>query len=183
MIGDAELAEQTMRLLRDGVASRGGEVAGIVRLAAPETLATTLLLPGLGPLLDRYPALTLEVVTGIDTIGIARGEADIALRLVRPTKGALTVRQVGRMAHSLYARSAADYDRKHVRLIGWSDSYSLPARLWLRQHFGREPDILVNSLAGQRAAIAAGIGIGMLPCFLGDGLVALDTPLRPVELI
>jgi len=181
MLGDAEQVEQTMRRLRDGVAGRHSDVAGIVRLAAPETLTTTLLLPGLRPLLDRYPALTLEVATGIDTIGIARGEADIALRLVRPAKGALTVRRVGRMAHSLYARSAADNGRENVRLIGWSDSYDLAARHWLRKHFGREPDILVNSLAGQRAAIEAGIGIGMLPCFLGDGLVVLETPLRPIE--
>lgn len=181
MLGDAEKVEDTMRRLRDNAAARGGDVAGVVRLAAPETLATNLLLPGLRPLLDRYPALTLEVATGIDTIGIARGEADIALRLVRPDKGALTIRNVGRMAHALYAASPHVNDRDHPRLIGWSSAYDLPARRWLRQHFGREPDVLVNSLAGQRAAIQAGIGIGMLPCFLGGDLVALDTPMRPVE--
>src|SRR3546814_20087233 len=75
--------------------------AGTVRLAAPDTLTTHILLPSLRPLLDRYPALKLELVTGIATVGIARGEADLALRLVRPEQGALTVRQVGRMAHSL----------------------------------------------------------------------------------
>lgn len=181
MLGDAEKVEETMRRLRDNAAARGGDVAGVVRLAAPETLTTNLLLPALRPLLDRYPALTLEVVTGIDTIGIARGEADIALRLVRPDKGALTVRKVGRMAHALYAASAAVMDRDRPRLIGWSSAYNLPAARWLRQHFEREPDIFVNSLAGQRAAIKAGIGIGMLPCFLGGGLVPLDTPMRPVE--
>lgn len=181
MLGDAEKVEETMRRLRDNAAARGGDVAGVVRLAAPETLATNILLPGLRPLLDRYPALTLEVVTGIATIGIARGEADIALRLVRPEKGALTIRNVGRMAHGLYAASPYVDDRDHPRLIGWSSAYDLPARRWLRQHFGRESDILVNSLAGQRAAIQAGIGIGMLPCFVGGDLVALDTPMRPVE--
>ncbi|QET91589.1 LysR family transcriptional regulator [Roseomonas mucosa] len=181
MLLDAEKVEETMRRLRNNAAARGGDVVGVVRLAAPETLATNLLLPGLRSLLDRYPALTLEVVTGIDTIGIARGEADIALRLVRPDKGALTIRKVGRMAHALYAASAAVIDHDRPRLIGWSGSYDLPARRWLQQHFGREPDILVNSLAGQRAAIEAGIGIGMLPCFLGGDLVALNTPMRPVE--
>jgi len=181
MLLDAEKVEETMRRLRDNAGARSGDVAGVVRLAAPETLATTLLLPGLRALLDRYPALTLDVVTGIDTIGIARGEADIALRLVRPAKGALTIRKVGRMAHALYAASAAGIDHDRRRLIGWSESYDLPARRWLKQHFGRDPDILVNSLAGQRAAIQAGIGIGMLPCFLGGDLVMLHTPMRPVE--
>lgn len=181
MLADAEQVEDRMRRLRDNAAARNGAVAGVVRLAAPETLTTSLLLPGLRPLIDRYPALTLDVVTGIDTVGIARGAVDIALRLVRPEKGALTIRQVGRMAHGLYAPSASDIDREKARLIGWSDAYDLPSARWLRQHFGRDPDILVNSLAGQRAAIAAGIGIGMLPCFLAGGLHALDTPMRPVE--
>lgn len=181
MLADAEKVEDSMRRLRDNAVARSGDVAGCVRLAAPETLTTNILLPGLRPLLDRYPALTLDLVTGVDTIGIARGEVDIALRIVRPEKGALTIRQVGRMAHALYAAPASVIDRDKPRLIGWSDAYDLPSGRWLRQHFGREPDILVNSLAGQRAAIQAGIGIGMLPCFLGDGLVALDTPNRPVE--
>lgn len=137
MLGDAEDVEQTMHRLRENVAARGGDVAGVVRMAAPETLATNLLVPALRPLLDRYPALRLDLVTGVDTIGIARGEADIALRLVRPEKGALTIRKAGRMAHALYAASATVRDRHHPRLIGWSSAYDLPARRWLRQHFGR----------------------------------------------
>ena len=181
MLGDAEMVEETMRRLRDNAVARGCDVAGVVRLAAPETLATNLLLPRLHRLLDRYPALTLDVVTGVETIGIARGEADIALRLVRPDKGALTVRKVGLMAHALYAASWSVMDRDHPRLIGWSSAYDLPARHWLRRHFGRGPDILVNNLAGQRAAIQAGMGVGMLPCFLGRGLNEIETPMRPVE--
>src|SRR3546814_9698944 len=89
--------------LRANATARTVEAAGTVRLAAPDTLTTHILLPSLRPLLDRYPALKLELVTGIATVGIARGEADLALRLVRPEQGALTVRQVGRLAHSLYA--------------------------------------------------------------------------------
>ncbi|WP_413062444.1 LysR family transcriptional regulator (plasmid) [Sphingomonas carotinifaciens] len=181
MLDDAEKVAETMCRLRDNAAARGGDVAGVVRLAAPETLTTNLILPAMCPLLDSYPALTLDVVTGVDTIGIARGEADIALRLVRPDKGALTVREVGLMAHALYAASPSVMDRDYPRLIGWSSAYDLPARHWLRRHFGRDPDILVNSLAGQRAAIEAGMGVGMLPCFLGHGLIEIDTPMRPVE--
>ena len=178
---DAEAVEEAMARFHANATARAGEVAGVVRLAAPETLTTQILLPGLRPLLDRYSALTLEVVTGIPTIGIARGEADIALRLVRPERGALTVRQIGRMAHALYASSDGGFDRGVARLIGWSDAYDLPARRWLQRITGRDPDILINSLAGQQAAIRAGIGIGVLPCFLGDGLTRLETTPPPIE--
>lgn len=181
MLIDAEVVEEAMAQLRANATSRTGKVAGVVRLAAPETLTTHILLPGLRSLLDRYPALTLEVVTGIAPIGIARGEADIALRLVRPERGALTVRQIGRMAHALYAAPDGGVDRDHARLVGWSEGYDLPAARWLQQITGRKPDILVNSLAGQHAAIRAGIGIGVLPCFLACGLTKLETPPAPVE--
>lgn len=181
MLVDAEAVEEAMARLRTNATSRTDQLAGLVRLAAPETLSTQILLPGLRPLLDRYPLLTLDVVTGIAPIGIARGEADIALRLVRPDRGALTVRQVGRMAHALYAASDGDVDRDHARLVGWSEAYDLPAARWLRQIAGRKPDILINGLAGQYAAIRAGIGIGVLPCFLADGLTRLETPPAPIE--
>lgn len=178
---DSEAVEEAMARLHANAISRTGSVAGLVRLAAPETLTTHILLPGLRPLLDRYPALTLEIVTGIAPIGIARGEADIALRLVRPERGALTIRQVGRMEHALYASFGNDIDLAHARLVGWNDAYDLPAARWLHQLTGRKPNVLVNSVAGQHAAIQAGIGIGVLPCFLGDGLVRLDAPPGPVE--
>lgn len=180
LLVDAEAVENAMARLQANATSRTGEVAGVIRLAAPETLTTHILLPGLRPLLDRYPALSLEVVTGIAPIGIARGEADIALRLVRPERGALTIRQVGSMAHALYS-SSEGVDRDQARLVGWSEAYDLPAARWLLQITGRQPDIRINSLAGQRAAIRAGIGIGVLPCFLDDGLVRLETPPAPVE--
>ena len=158
----------------------------MVRLAAPETLATRIVLPGLRPLLERYRRLTLEVVTGIATIGIARGEADIALRLVRPERGALTVRQIGRMAHAFYGSPESGLDIETSRLVGWSDAYDLPAGRWLQRITRRKPDILVNSLAGQQAAIQAGIAIGLLPCFLGEGLTRIPgTPvmIEPLWLV
>lgn len=181
MLADAEAVEDAMRRLRDNVTTRAGDVAGVVRLAAPETLATEILLPGLRRLLDRFPALTLELVTGIATVGIARGEADIALRLVRPERGALTVRKIGRMAHALYTARIDSVDRETTRLIGWTDAFDLPAGRWLEQLFGRKPDVLINSLAGQQAAVRAGIGVGILPCFLGDGLATLETPTPLIE--
>src|SRR3546814_14612724 len=129
-----------MARLRANATAGPVEAAGTVRLAAPDTLTTHILLPSLRPLLDRYPALKLELVTGIATVGIARGEADLALRLVRPEQGALTVRQVGRMAHSLYAAPDVVADLERPRLVGWADAYELPAARWLLRIPRREPD-------------------------------------------
>src|SRR3546814_482547 len=64
MLGDAERVEEAMARLRANATARTVEAAGTVRLAAPDTPTTHILLPSLRPLLDRYPALKLELVTG-----------------------------------------------------------------------------------------------------------------------
>lgn len=185
VLADAEQAEEAMARLRTNATCRTAAISGTVRLAAPETITTHLLLPRLRPLLDRHPALELELITGIAPIGIARGEADIALRLVRPARGALTVRQVGHMAHACFVAPgfAKPTDLSHAtRLVGWTADFGhLPAAQWLSKTTGRIPDVRFSSLEAQRAAITARIGIGMLPCFLGDGLDVSDTPFSPVE--
>src|SRR3546814_15684387 len=79
------------------------------------------------------------------------------------------------MAHSLYAAPDVVADLERTRLVGWADAYDLPAARWLLRITGRKPDIILNALAAQHAAIRAGLGIGVLPCFLGEGLVRVET--------
>ncbi len=178
LIADAERVEEAVAAFRASAGGKGGGIRGVVRLAAPETIATHLLLPAMGPLLERHPQLELELLTGIAPVGIARGEADLALRLVAPERGALTVRRVGTMRHGLYAASSLQADLATSRLVGWTAAHDLPATRWLRRLTGRETEIRLNSMDAHRAAIAAGLGIGILPCFLGEGLVRL-----PVDLV
>src|SRR3546814_15073603 len=53
------------------------QVAGTVRLATAENLANPLVIPALGSLLQAHPDLTLEVVTGSNTINLHRRDADL----------------------------------------------------------------------------------------------------------
>lgn len=177
LIEDAYRIEEAVGHLQANAGGRSGTVRGIVRIAAPETIATHFLLPGLASLLRAHQDLKLEFVTGVGHVGIARGEADLAVRLVPPERGALTVRRLGVMSHGLYAASNADADLSAARLIGWTAEHDLPASRWLRRLTGREPDVRLNSLQGQVAAIAAGIGIGIIPSFLSKNLRRLPTEL------
>lgn len=170
---EAERVEEAVAGFRARASGRAGTIEGAVRLAAPETITTHLLLPALRPMLSQYPALQLEIITGIARVGIARGEADLALRLVPPDHGALTVRRVGTMTHGLYARAGSVTDLASARLVGWTSDHDLPASRWLYRLTGRSADIRFNHLESHRAAIAAGIGVGILPCFLNSGLSRL----------
>ncbi|GGM29428.1 LysR family transcriptional regulator [Pseudomonas asuensis] len=178
---EAERVEEAITQFRARTDVQGTDMAGVVRLAAPETIATHILWPALQPLLSQHPALELELVTGVRTVGIARGEADIALRLVPPERGALTRRRLGLMSYGLYAAPGTTTDLATARMVGWTRDFDLPAVRWLKQLTGREADIRTTQLEAQRAAIQAGVGIGILPCFLADTLIRIPTDINMSE--
>lgn len=195
LLADAERIEEDVARFRANASGRSSALAGTVRVAAPENFVTELLVPALGPFLARHPDLRLEFITGIAPVSMVRGDADLAIRLVRPDHGEVTVRQIGTMLNSLYA-SGEYLDRdptaratplKAARLVGWDGAHAhLPAARWLAAHIDRRPDVTFTTLAAQRAATAVGLGVGFLPCFLGAGLERLpcDEPLsEPIWLV
>ena len=166
------------------------EVSGHVRLATAENLATELILPALPRLTERYPQLTLEIVTDIAPVNLHRRDADLALRMMRPERGHVTQQRLGVLGYGLYgapgylahrqvAEDAGCHDRD--RFITWAEAQAhLPAARWVESLLhGRAPVLATTSLATQLAACIAGIGLAVLPHFLARplGLVCLNADL------
>lgn len=170
-------------------AEASDRVSGRVRLATAENLANVLLIPALPDLRARHPDLTVEIATDIRSANLHRREADLALRLVRPTQGNVTIKRVGTMRYGLYG--SADYLRRRTErmgkvdrtddcarfdaddLIAWSETYAdLPAAQWVERTLERRaPALVATSLYGQVIAAREGMGLAVLPCF-----VALTEP-------
>lgn len=161
-------------------AEQAGEVSGRVRLATAENLANFVLLPAMGALRSSHPNLVVEILTDINSANLHRREADLALRLVRPTQGNVTIKRLGQMRYGLYAsadylfrrgngRDTADAGRLDKdEFIAWSDAYhGLPAARWIERTLqGRSPALVVTSLYAQLVAARNGLGMAVLPCFL-----------------
>jgi DNA-binding transcriptional LysR family regulator len=144
---------------------------GTVRVSASEVAATWLLPPLLAALADEEPGLQVELVVSNQLSNLLKREADIALRMLRPTQTSLTARKLGEVAitacaHERYLaragvpRSANDL-LKH-RLIGYDRDDTIVrgfARLGQpirREQFALRTD---NQLTyGQWVAAGAGIG-------------------------
>lgn len=154
-------------------------LSGTVRLATAENLATAILIPSLGALRSRHPGLALEVATGVRSVSMMRREADLSVRLVRPTQSTLSMRKVGVQGHAVYA--AASYLAEHASiqgmvglrdadLIGWDEEFaSLQTAQWMKEATNNRPLVLATtSLAAQIVAVRSGLGVAVLPCFLGD---------------
>ncbi|MGH8170694.1 MAG: LysR substrate-binding domain-containing protein, partial [Steroidobacteraceae bacterium] len=168
-------------LLR-AASAKEAAVSGIVRISASEVVGAEVLPPLIRDFRERHPAVMVEVSLSNQTADLLRRDADIAVRMVRPTQKALVARRIGKTVVGLHASRA--YAKSHGvpqrleqlesrALIGFDRAPSvsrpldLPPAL-LRAGFAFRCD----SDLGQLAAIRAGLGIGL--CQYG---VALDPPL------
>lgn len=104
------LAATSAALMR--VASNDAErVEGTVRITASDVIAAEVLPPILRDLYDAYPEVEIELVPSNRLEDLLRRESDIAIRMVRPSQGALVAKRIGDIPLGLYAHR--DYLRRH----------------------------------------------------------------------
>lgn len=146
-------------------------IAGEVTVSAPPMMAAALIAPRLGELRGRYPDLHIRLGGDTRNVSLVRREADIAIRLSRPVDAELVVRKLASVTFSLYASQAylaahgADGQTYISYDAGMDDT---PQQTWLQAQAGPFPIVLrSNDLAIQAAAAAAGVGIAVLPDFMG----------------
>ncbi|HVK55646.1 MAG TPA: LysR family transcriptional regulator [Burkholderiales bacterium] len=171
------------------------EIAGQVRLATTEMLASYLIAPRLPEFRARYPKLSLEMIISLTRVNLSRREADLALRMIDPTTDEnasdYIAHAVGRMDFGAYCaprlltgQSSDTEAWRSFDYISWHESWAdLPMAKLLSTAFpGRKPALTSNSLHTQYAAARSGVGVAMLPCFIGDHDVALQrlSPSLPV---
>jgi DNA-binding transcriptional LysR family regulator len=96
---------EAAELLNADLDERRGDPSGLVRIATSPAMAS-LLLPGLGPLLDRHPRLRLEVAADDRLVDMARDGVDIAIRTGAPAADGLVARPIGVHGRGLFASPA-----------------------------------------------------------------------------
>lgn len=179
LIEKAEILESAA-LSFSSMASSRAEIAGRVRLATAETLATEIVIPALPRFVQLYPRLNVEVVTDIQTANLHRRDADLALRMVKPERGNVSLQRVGTLGWGLYASESyllqhpfkdSDKALSGHSIISWSESHAeLSAAKWIDSLAPASGHtITTTGLQTQLAAAKAGLGIAALPHYLGRG--------------
>jgi DNA-binding transcriptional LysR family regulator len=182
----AEHAEE-MELSAARFASAGAavetQVEGTVRLTVLPGIADLFIAPALANLHQRFPRLVIELDASMSYADLTRREADIAVRVTRPTSGDLvsvklvTVRAQP-MASPAYARELGKLRRlEDARWIAWGAELAhLPDAVWLRtQGPDVEPVFRTSHYASQLSAAAAGLGVVIASApYTRAGLVAVD---------
>lgn len=167
----------------------------LVRIALGDW-AQHFLAPRLSELIPPGAQLQIELVASDLFISLARNEAELALRNVRPKHEHLIAKKVGDTPAYVYA--SADYCRrnpevfdpkswKHQAWIGYGATRpTFQGTRWLRELLeGQGPRYIVNRSASHLEAIRSGCALGILPAWIGefDGLRRLsDRAIRSGEL-
>ena len=164
-----------------GVAGLKGrdDVAGVVRIGAPDGFGSAFLAPRLGQFRTVYPDLRIQLVPVPRSFSLSEREADIAIMVGRPDKGRLRVRKLVDYSLGLYAaRSYLERrghpegldDLKSHSLIGYVDDLVYTPELNYAQEFARDwrSDIEISTAIGQLEAVCAGAGIGICHSFMAS---------------
>jgi len=180
-IAPTEAAEALLPVAEEveqGMARFGGlaqglerEAAGLVRITCPPDVAEVVLAPLLPELFAQHPKLRVALDPGEAVRDLTRREADLALRVVRPSSGDLvmtrltTARWVLVAAPALAKRLGAVRDFTAVPWIGWGERLGgIAAARWLQKHVkNADPVVRSDSLTVQLAAVASGVGVALVP--------------------
>lgn len=156
------------------LAGRDLRPSGTVRLTTTDTLMLGPLPPLIAALRRREPAVTIEIGTANAFLSLSKREADIALRPAVAPPAPLVGRKLGVIATAIYApRASGPIDPADLAAHDWvlpDDSLSaLPSALWAgERRLDRRAAFRANSLLALRAAAAEGLGLAILPCYVGD---------------
>lgn len=163
------------------------EPSGTVRISCSHDFATRHLVPSLGPFMDRYPKLSLDIDGSEEVINLVEEQVDLAIRIGHINESGWIARKIGNVNEIIVAspeylkrhgtpRTPADLTNHHW--VAFTQK-AQPYKLKLLGPNGQKQQIRLygrassNSSTTTRAMIKAGMGIGQI-LQLGD-LPEIDT--------
>lgn len=172
------------------IAGREIEPSGEVRITTTDTLFLHLLIPIFHALRKVHPSIRIDLVIGNQALNLSKRDADIAIRASDSPPDTLIGRRLATLAWAVYGRaddalakpeayeSASLFDRDWV-CLGDQLGHVKAAR-YVKDRVAPERIVLKTSaVLGLAEAIEAGLGIGPLPCFIGDAKPGLKRMMVP----
>lgn len=167
---------------------------GELRITTTVGLGTVWLTPRIPEFLELYPQISVTMLLEDGELDLAMREADVAIRLRRPTQPDLIQRKLFTVHHHVFA--APDYIRKngmpetldeiadhrllsfgtapgYLSNINWLETAGMP------DGSTRQPVLKINNVYGLRRAVEAGLGIASLPDYIvgsDSNLIRIDLP-------
>ena len=173
--------------------------SGELRITTTVGLGSVWLTPRIKEFTELYPQISVTLLLEDRELDLSMREADVAIRLRRPTQPDLIQRKLFAVHHHVYAspdyikkygipKSIEDLDKHKILTFGQAPGY-LTTINWL-ERAGRSEDnprpvaLRVNNAYGLRRAVQAGVGIASLADYIvasDNNLVQIDLPIELPE--
>lgn len=172
--------------LRTKIEGQDEHPGGLVRVTSTDSIAIDLLLPAVERLQQQWPNIRVDLEVSTQLLSLSRRQVDIAFRNVRPDAPDLVVRRVAAWPVGLFASPAylarfgepvpEDELRGH-HLVVYAPYLEQGPFLTMAGVPARQARVAmtVRSSLLVRKAVAAGIGMGEMPVWMGEreGLVRI----------
>jgi len=177
IVDHARSMEAGASALRRAISRISGELAGSVRVTTSRAAAAYLLPDLIARFRDANPEIQIELVASDEVKNLLRREADIAVRMTRPTQTGLIARRLGAaplgaFAHRGYLKRAGTprvpLDLLGHALVGYdTDDAMLRAFRSRGAAIGKDAFVLrSDDVVVQWQAIRAGLGIGFTTTYV-----------------
>lgn len=179
----AERIDEDVNGVMRKLAGREIAPAGELRVTTNDTLLVHLLTPLFAEFRRQCPDVQLDILLSNQSLNLSRRDADVAIRATDNPPETLVGRRAARIAWALYGRADGvegepGPDRIDILTRNW---VSLGEQLgafrmvkWVSGHIPPERVVYkINTVLGLAEAVEEGVGIGYLPCFIGDVRPAL----------
>jgi DNA-binding transcriptional LysR family regulator len=171
--------------------------AGNLKVTATVGIGAIWLAKRVSEFLGIYPDVRIQLIVTNEELDLAMREADIAIRLRRPSQPDLIQRRLFTVHYHAYAArsyierfgeptSLEDLDKHRIVCLGGHQPAFILAVHQLST-MGRDPKdprpgrFVVNDSLALRVAIESGAGIGMAPAYAMEGNPLVSRVLRDIE--
>jgi DNA-binding transcriptional LysR family regulator len=189
MVSLAQKVDEDITAFMRKLAGREIIPAGELRVTTNDSLLIHLLTPLFARFHRQCHDVRLDVVLANQELNLSKRDADVAIRATDNPPENLVGRRAATIAWALYGNAAAFPEPEAVApeslyeqdWVSLGDNFATFKTVkFVQEHVASERvGYKVNMVLGMAEAIEQGLGVGHLPCFIGDtrpGLVRLGLP-------
>lgn len=188
IIDAAQEVESTIFNIQRQIEGRELKLEGALRVTTTDTLMVSRIGPHLASFHRKHPHISVTVSMTNNIMDLTRRDADIAIRPTKGPEAPLVGRRVGDIYFGAYASQAylesfprMDWHSHHW--VGFDPSLlsTMPGK-WLEARIPHDKiSLRSDSFVGLKVAAEQGMGLALLPHYLGESSPSLQLVKAPTE--
>ncbi len=153
---------------------------GELRVTTTDSMFATLLAPMFATFRVAYPEIRVDIIVSNASLNLSRRDADVAIRATSEPPDTLVGRKVGPMAWGIYGKigtslATCDPLGPDALYVGFGPPMEeIEAAVWIARNVPAARVVVrVNTMHVAAISAAAGVGLAILPCVVGDSMPEL----------